>query len=107
MAADQVPGFGEPKVYRDAMATTGFESETIAGELQERLNAGILQVMEGRAGDPANAAGHDAIAELQARGVDGIILGCTEIPFLVGTAGDNTLNPIELLAEAAVDYALA
>ena len=39
---------------------------------------------------------------------DGVILGCTEIPLLLGLAADapDLLNPAALLAEAAVRHAL-
>ena len=49
----------------------------------------------------------DALNELRARSVDGIILACTEIPLLLGeraTASD-LINPLQLLADAAVRHA--
>jgi aspartate racemase len=46
---------------------------------------------------------------LRARGVDGVILGCTEIPLLLPAELDapDVVNPTALLAEAAVRYAMA
>jgi aspartate/glutamate racemase len=40
--------------------------------------------------------------------VEGTILGCTEIPLLLGDAADgpDLINPIQLLAEAAVAKAI-
>jgi aspartate racemase len=40
--------------------------------------------------------------------VEGIILGCTEIPLLLGEAADgpDLINPLQLLAEAAVRFAM-
>ncbi|HEX5939693.1 MAG TPA: hypothetical protein VFZ12_04990 [Dehalococcoidia bacterium] len=40
--------------------------------------------------------------------MDGIILGCTEFPFLVGDEAEapDLINPIEFLAEAAVKQAM-
>jgi aspartate/glutamate racemase len=40
--------------------------------------------------------------------VDGVVLGCTEIPLLLGEAGDagDLINPLALLAEATVRYAV-
>ena len=45
--------------------------------------------------------------ELRGRGVDGIVLGCTEIPLLLGGAaeGGDLINPAQLLAESAVELA--
>jgi aspartate/glutamate racemase len=49
-----------------------------------------------------------AIAALREKGVDGTILGCTEIPLLIGEAASaaaSLVNPVAVLAEAAVSYA--
>jgi aspartate/glutamate racemase len=44
---------------------------------------------------------------LRGRGVDGIILGCTEIPLLLENADQpDLISPIALLAEAAVKFAM-
>jgi aspartate/glutamate racemase len=44
------------------------------------------------------------VYDLRARAVDPVILGCTEIPLLLGDERDapDLLNPAALLAEAAV-----
>jgi aspartate racemase len=49
------------------------------------------------------------VQALRARGVDGIILGCTEIPLLLAVDLDapDLLNPTALLAEAAARHAIA
>lgn len=62
----------------------GQASETIAGELRKRLDGAILKVMEGRDYETSVRAAREAVDELRARRVDGIILGCTEIPWLLG-----------------------
>jgi aspartate racemase len=102
-------GFGDPIVYTRPLAELGIATETIGGELQERLNRGILQVMEGREDAEGRAAAAEAVAQLRSRGTDGIVLGCTEIPLLLGeTAGaPDLIDPLALLAEAAVEHALA
>jgi aspartate racemase len=103
-----VLGFGDPLVYTQRLGPMGLTSETITDELRTGLDRAILMVMEGR--DDAHSArtAHDAVEELQARGVDGIILGCTEIPLLLGDAANtpDLINPLQLLAEAAVNHAL-
>ena len=103
-----VPGFGDPIVYTQPLQATGVTTETIAGELRARLDDAIHKVMEGREDTRSVQAAHDAIAELRARRVDGIILGCTEIPLLLGdeARAPDLLNPLQLLAEAAVSHAL-
>jgi aspartate/glutamate racemase len=48
------------------------------------------------------------MAAIRARHVDGIILGCTEIPLLLGdmALAPDLINPLELVADAAVKHAL-
>lgn len=98
-----------PQVYAQPLEQRGLAWEGIDAELQLPLDAAIMAVMEGQAGTWANQQGQRAVAALRARGVDGIILGCTEIPFLVQDQLDSPdlLNPIALLAEAAVRHAIA
>lgn len=50
-----------------------------------------------------------AVAVLRSRGVDGIILGCTELPLLLEAdlADADLLNPGALLAEASVRQVMA
>ena len=63
----------------------------------------------GRAGESGGAAAARAVVgALRAAGVDGVVLGCTEIPLLLGEAADagDLVNPLALLAEATVRYAL-
>ena len=46
---------------------------------------------------------------LREQRVDGIIMGCSELPLLLqeGSDAPDLLNPVQLLAEAAVSYAIA
>jgi aspartate racemase len=102
-------GLGEPHVYLQPLAQVGVVTEALGAELRERLDAAIIKVMEGRDGEPEAVVMQEALRDLRGRSVDGIILGCTELPFLVGPAGDTApdlINPIQLLAEAAVRQAL-
>jgi len=104
-----VLGFGDPVVYTAPLTAMGLASETIVGDLRTTLDAAIHKVMEGREDEEAVRAAGEAVAELRARRVDGIILGCTEIPLLLGdeAGADDLLNPLQLLAEGAVDHAVS
>jgi aspartate racemase len=64
--------------------------------------------MEGREGKDDREAARDAVRALQARMVDAVVLGCTEIPLLLGEESDapRLISPAALLAEAAVRYAI-
>jgi aspartate racemase len=98
-----------PQVYAQPLEERGLAWEGIDAELQLPLDTAIMAVMEGRADEWAGEQAQRAVAALRARGVDGIILGCTEIPFLMQGQLDapDLLNPIALLAEAAVRHAIA
>jgi hypothetical protein len=53
-------------------------------------------------------AARAAMYDLPARAVDAVILGCTEIPLLLGDESDapDLLNPAALLAEAVVRFSI-
>ena len=103
-------GFGDPSipVYSRLLAARGLMTDTLDTALQTRLNDAVLRTQEGRATAASAEAVHDAVAALRGRAVDGIVLGCTELPLLLGegAAGPDLLNPSTLLAEAAVRRAI-
>lgn len=104
-----VLGFrGAPPIYTDPLRQRGIACETIDGTLQARLDAAIQAVMEGREGAAEAEAARTAVATLRAASVDGVVLGCTEIPLLLGeeAEGKDLVNPLVLLAEAAVRLAI-
>lgn len=101
--------FMEPSVYQRPLAARGLACEVLAEDLQRRLDAVILAFMTGQGGPAARAAVGDAVAVLRVQQVDGVILGCTELPLLLGADADapDLINPAQLLADAAVRYARA
>ena len=103
-----VLGFGDPLVYTEPLVAMGRRCETIDGDLRSRLDTAIGHVMEGRADDADAGVAREALAALRARGLDGIIVGCTEIPLLLSSTASESdlLDPLQLLAEAAVEQAL-
>jgi aspartate racemase len=103
-----VLGLGEPRVYTGPLAARNVPFETIDGDLRAKLDAGILRLMAGRESADDAAAALEAVDDLRGRGVDGVILGCTELPLLLGGAGEaaDLLNPGALLAEEAALHAL-
>jgi aspartate racemase len=94
------------QIYTQPLRQLGLHFEVIDAELQARLNRAVIALMEGRTAD---GAAHDALETLRGRGVNGIIPGCTEIPLLLGADMDapDLVNPIQLLAEAAVKFAIS
>jgi aspartate racemase len=104
-----VLGFrGAPPIYTDPLRQHGIACETIDGTLQARLDAAIQAVMEGCEGAAEAEAARTAVATLRATSVDGVVLGCTEIPLLLGEEAEakDLVNPLALLAEATVRLAI-
>ncbi len=103
-------GFGRVTVYLTPLEARGIPHVTIDEALQAEVVAGVVALWEGRAGAPPYEAVARAVATLRAAGADLIILGCTELPLLLGPEADTApdlLNPAQLLAEAAVRRALS
>jgi aspartate racemase len=106
-----VLGLGDPAVYREPLDELGIPYEVLSGEsggLRDRLDQAILALMAGEAGPEGKTTAQEAVDTLRATGVDGVILGCTEIPLLLGNASEapDLINPAPLLAEAAVRFAI-
>lgn len=103
-----VVGLGDPLVYTGRLAQEKIAFETIDSEARSRLDRAIGRLMEGREDAQSTQAAVDAVESLRARDIDGIILGCTEIPLLLGehTNALDLISPLQLLAEAAVGHAL-
>ena len=95
-------------MYQRALDAQGIKWVAIPLDVSKALDMSIFAIMEGD--DPAalSRPAEDAVAYLRAQKVDGIILGCTEIPLLLGSACDerDIINPSQLLAEVAVRYAI-
>jgi aspartate racemase len=89
-----------------------FGIETIVPEAADRAEIHriiIDELVRGRFEEPARQTHRRVMADLVARGAEGIILGCTEIPLLVSSKDCSvpTYDTTTLHAIAAVDMALA
>lgn len=98
-----------PHVYNQPLDEAGILWESIPSELQAPLDRAILQVMDGSNDAESTEQARRAVMALRSRGVEGIILGCTEIPLLLAAdLGDaDLLNPGALLAETAVQESIS
>jgi aspartate racemase len=105
-----VLGFGPPgvPVYTQPLSQLNLTAEVITPELQDPLNLAVMRMQEGRASAEDTQAVREAVTYFRARKVDGIILGCTELPLLLPAYVDepDIVNPAQLLAEAAIRFAL-
>jgi aspartate racemase len=99
---------GDPFVITRPLEALQIEHEILEADARDRLDVEILRVMEGRDDEGSRRLGEEAVETLRARGVDGVILGCTELPILLPLLADapDIINPAELLAEATVRLAL-
>ena len=105
-----VTGFaGAPGVYVEPLRDRGIAVATIDDRLQAGVDAGIRAVAEGCDGAADTAAARAAVAALRGATVDGIVLGCTEIPLMLRdeAVAPDLISPLALLAEAAVRFAIA
>jgi aspartate racemase len=84
-------------------------TEILPDEHMSRLDAEIFKLMAGQEDAASTDIALEMINYLRAKGVDGVIPGCTEIPLLLGVHAEapDLVNPAALLAEAAVRYAIA
>lgn len=99
---------GPPTIYQEPLERRGIAIEALDETHQAPLDRAIFAVMEGREDEASKRLAREALAELRRRGVDGVILGCTELPFLIEPTGaePDLINPIQLLAEAAVEHSI-
>ena len=99
-----VLGVGMPFIYTERLDALGIRHETLPQEERDALDHSILVLIEGRETDAERAVARQAIATMNARWVDGTVLGCTEIPLLLGDAADapDLIHPLQLLADAAI-----
>lgn len=103
-----VLGLGDPQVYTKRLDELGIAHEIAPAELRGRLDEKLLGVMEGTITPDGQAIAREAVELLRGKGCEAIILGCTEIPLLMGADAekDDLINPAALLAEAAVRHAM-
>ena len=101
-------GLGIPQIYADRFASEGLRVVTASEDPRAALDRAIIRLMEGAETDADRAAARAAVDEVRAAGAPVTVLGCTEIPLLMGDAtdADDLVNPGQLLAEAAVRLAL-
>jgi aspartate racemase len=95
-------------VYTEPMRERQLAFETIDAAHQPKINAAVMRLIEGRETEESRDAVRAAVKTLRSRNVEGIILGCTELPLLLRDEADapDLIDPIQILAAAAVKHAL-
>lgn len=97
-------------LFQKPLAAAGIESIVLPEALGKRLDdEGVYPVQEGAEPSEHSTVAFEAIEFLKSQGAEAVILGCTEIPLLLGEAADaeRIINPSELIARAVIERALA
>ena len=100
----------EGPVYPTKLRASGIEHVLPSAEARERINAIIFdELVYGRFEPPARACFTRVIDDARRGGCDAAVLGCTEIPLLIGDADSSlpTLDSTRILARAALRAAIA
>jgi aspartate racemase len=100
----------EKTFYQDALARKNIAVLIPDADDREYVNDVIYnELVAGQIRDESRAGFVAIIKKLVARGVEGVILGCTEIPLLVSEAdaGIPLFDTTAIHAEAALNYALS
>lgn len=100
----------EKSFYQDALARQGITVVTPNATGRDYVNKVIYnELVAGQILEESRQDFVEIMAELVARGAEGVILGCTEIPLLVSEAdaGVPLLDTTTIHAEAALNYALS
>jgi aspartate racemase len=99
----------EGPVYSAKLLSRGIEYDIPPEDERERINALIFdELVYGRFEDSARSYFKHVITEGKGRGADAAVLGCTEIPLLIGDADSPvpTLDSTRILARAALREAV-
>jgi len=97
-------------VYPEAFAPAGIRAVIPEAPDRERIDATIFnELVYGVCTEASRAFFQGVIASLASRGASAVVLGCTEIPLLIGPDQSPlpTLDSTRLLARAALREALA
>lgn len=100
----------ESPVYAAKLAPQGIGHEIPEPDVRERINELIFdEFVYGRFEETARSYFRHVIGEARGRGCDAVILGCTEMPLLIGEADSPlpTLDSTRILARAALRAAAA
>ena len=101
-------GLMEGPVYADPLDRRGLKQVLPEAEDRARIHDVILnELVRGQFARRSQSFVYDVIARMKAGGCQAVILGCTELPLLIGPDGPAlpVLDSTSLLAEAAVRYA--
>ena len=100
----------ESNVYPEKLQARGLDFLRPEPAEREAINRIIMdELVYGKFTTEGVAGFQQVIAQLQARGCDAVVLGCTEIPLIISDANSPlpTLDSTRLLARAALQRAVS
>ena len=102
-------GLGVPKIYSERLGEIGIDPLIASDEGRRKLDDAIIRLMEGKEGDQERSDARATLQEVRDQKAEVTILGCTEIPLLLGdnALADDLVSPAALLAEEVVRRAIA
>lgn len=100
----------ESEVYPAALASVGIRHQRPEPEEVHEINRIIMEeLVRDIQRDDSIRYIQELIARMKRRGCDAVVLGCTEIPIVIGNSNSPlpTLDSTRLLADAAISNAIA
>lgn len=97
------------RLYQDALDAQGYECVTLAEDELHRYCAEAIRLVKFNQLAGAIAPAAESVRLLQARGVDAVVLGCTELPLALpqamrGEFGTVISDSIDALALASIEW---
>ncbi len=95
----------EKQLFQEPLRAAGIESVVLPVDLMKRLDdEAIYPIQEGGNPEEYQKVGIEMIEALRSYNVEAIILGCSELPILLGERAEESdiINPSELVAQKAV-----
>lgn len=95
-------------LYKDALENKSLDTATANEKEQDILNEIILNVMGGKNGEEDKNKLLGIIEKFKQRGVQGVVLGCTELPLAISAEDTNMklFNTIDIAAKAALYHSI-
>ncbi len=96
------------QLYQRSFAESGIDVITANDAQQAKLNKVIMNVMGGRQGLTDVFLLKELLHEMVAKGAEGVVLGCTEIPLAFNQSHTDVrlFDTIEIIVKRAVSYSL-
>ncbi|MFA7191849.1 MAG: amino acid racemase [Candidatus Paceibacterota bacterium] len=97
----------ELSLYKNALENEGINVFEADENEQQHLDNIVLKVMSGTQGEKEMKEMNAMVDRMSELGVQGVILGCTELPLAINQSDSGTklFNTIKILAEYSVDEA--